>query len=641
MYKRIAAVLLVLFCSVLLSEAATHERAKLRWIRKKPPIRAIAIDGNSYFSDGYIRKRMYSRIRTFWGVLKGDRRTKVQRETFGRDTLEIKYIYLTHGFLGIQVTEDFEVMEPDSAALVRVTISEGRQFVYGKVSVLGDFGVRFREPFEKLLKRFHPGKPINFFAVRQTAFDMKTILANNGYPYGKVTSVLDTTATTNVTPVRFVVESDSLVRFGDIVITGTNRYPLYTARRELKVKPGDIYSRKAIIESERRLFESGYFSTVRLQQASEQVNRLAPDFVLHVRERKPSYVTIKTGAGQSEAADLIWNFSGGGGKRNLFGSRRVDFLARIEFTPGRDGRITDHNYRLRYTEPWFLGIRMPLSLSFTYQPEIQDKAQNFRVEQWSISISTNKRFSDHTRAAGGLEYQSVDIKGVPQELEEEVRREAEGLSVRRRWYASIIRDSRDNVFVPFHGSVRDLSVEYYGGFLGGDDNFFKLRASWSWFKVVWPGWVSASRVKSEWVNSFGASDVVPPKDRLFLGGANSIRGFAENSLAPLQSDSLPGAEFTFVFNQEFRWRTIQIFNPIPLLGDLFRNLPLWQSVFFDMGNGFRTIEAARISDFAFSYGTGIQIQSPAGPIRLDYARRIKTDSIDFADRWHFTILYAF
>ena len=94
-------------------------------------------------------------------------------------------------------------------------------------------------------------------------------------------------------------------------------------------------------------------------------------------------------------------------------------------------------------------------------------------------------------------------------------------------------------------------------------------------------------------------------------------------------------------SQFVRWKTVQVLQTLPGIGKLFRNLPLWQSVFFDMGNGFDYFEDIRTDDFAYGYGTGLQIVSPAGPIRVDYARRITTDRYDFDYRWHFTILYAF
>jgi outer membrane protein assembly factor BamA len=96
-----------------------------------------------------------------------------------------------------------------------------------------------------------------------------------------------------------------------------------------------------------------------------------------------------------------------------------------------------------------------------------------------------------------------------------------------------------------------------------------------------------------------------------------------------------------VFNQEFRWKTIQVLNVLPLVGDLMASFPLWQSLFVDIGNGFARQDQIRLRNMAFAYGFGFQIASPAGPIRVDYAELVKHDDFAYSHRWHFTILYAF
>jgi outer membrane protein insertion porin family len=287
------------------------DRAELRWIRSKPPIDSSVISGCSFFKASEIKKQMYSRKRSFWKMIKGDRRTRIQRETYGRDTLEIKYLYLSKGFLGVQVQEDFEVLGDDSSALIHVVVHEGRQFHYGKKKVTGSFENRLASDFVKIAAGQKEGKPINLFDLHDDAFDMKTILANEGYPYATVSFNLDTNDTRPRADVSFHIVSDSLVRFGDVSIKGAHRYPEEVARRELKIKPGELYRRNDIIDSQRRLVEAGYFSTFQLRRADTLADRLRPDFVLRVRERKPTFVTFKTGVGQSEVRDLTWDFSTG------------------------------------------------------------------------------------------------------------------------------------------------------------------------------------------------------------------------------------------------------------------------------------------------------------------------------------------
>jgi outer membrane protein insertion porin family len=284
---------------------------------------------------------------------------------------------------------------------------------------------------------------------------------------------------------------------------------------------------------------------------------------------------------------------------------------------------------------------MPLTLAGEWEPGVKDPELDYRIEKFSFSLSTTRRFGDTYLGSWGLEYESVRIYGVDQYEIPEIK-DQEGISERRKLYTTWRRDSRDHIFIPRRGSLTDFTVEYFGGFLGGDDHFYKLEASWSSYQVVWPGWISATRLKSGWAAPFGKSAVVPIEDRFFLGGANTIRGFRVNTLGPTAEDgTLIKSDFYAIFNQEFRWQTIQIFQFIPLLKGLLGGWPLWQSVFFDMGNGFRDVNDFELRRLAYAYGTGVQIVSPAGPIRIDYARRIKTHFIEFDSRWHFTILYAF
>lgn len=633
---------LILF-SILFSfspaDAQMIGKAKLRWMRDKPVIDSIVINGNIAFSDSEIKDQMYSKKRNFWNWLKKDRRNQLQRETLNRDTLEIKYLYLINGYLNIRVKESFENL-PDTSAMIIIDINEGYRFVYGQKNIEGSYKDKFSWPLQKEIAKLKEGKPTNPIQIQQTVFDLKTIFANDGYPYATIDFIIDTSAPP-ASDITFVINSDSLVYFGDVAIDGIESYPEKVGNRELKIKPGNVYRRKEIIDSQKRLFESGYFTLVQLKQAPNSVDRLHPEFQLNVRERKPYFVQATTGAGQSAFNELQWDFSISTGKRNIFGSRRINFMADYSFSVGEKSRLITHRYRLRYTEPWLFGIRMPLLLTGEYEPHLRFEVQDFRIRSWSISASTIKRIGEEIRLTGGVEYDNVKISDIPIGSDVTLA-QLEGISIRRKFFGTFRLDSRDNIFIPRRGALTEISSEYFGGFLGGDNNFYKLQTSWSTYQVVWPGWIGAVRIKLGWSKPFGESNIVPTEELLYLGGANTIRGFTENSLGPQLNDSTAaGANFIFIFNQEFRWKTIQALAAIPGLKKLFKKFPLWQSVFFDMGNGYEKASEMNLDNMAFSYGTGFQLVSPAGPIRIDYARSIRTKRYEVASRWHFTILYAF
>ncbi|MDZ4723487.1 MAG: BamA/TamA family outer membrane protein [candidate division Zixibacteria bacterium] len=622
------------------TEAQTVNRAFLRWMRSDPVIRKIVIEGNNYFEDSEIKKRLYSVERNFWQSVKGDRRSRVQAETQDRDTLEVKYLYLTSGFLNVEVNHVIEVIPEDSSARIRIQVKEGDFFRYGNVRITGNMQEELREEAAEIAERLVLGQPMNPLQMSQVSTDIKTVFANAGYPYAAIDIQLDTASSIPRSDVILAIEADSLVHFGEVEITGIQTYPSYTAERELVVQEGDIYKRDAILRSQRRLYESGYFTTLRLVQADSSTDRLNPDFDLRVRERKPRYITIKTGAGQSTVRDLEWDFSAGFGKRNFFSSRRYDVTAQYSFGLGEDSRLLTHRYLARYTEPWLLKLRIPITIGLEYSPPLRDEVRDFKVRLFGITLETKQRFGDYIRTTLGFEYAWVKFSDFSQSIDSINVRSSE--PQRRKLYADLIRDSRDNLFLPRSGSVASLLSEYYGGFLGGDGTFVKIQTSLSGYKVVWPGWISASRARFGLARQFGSSDFVFSDEAQYIGGANSVRGFDENQLGPKDATGTPiGARYIINLNQEFRWKTVQVVRKVPLIGGLFEKLPLWQSIFFDIGNGFLTQWEIALKDLAYTYGTGFQLLTPAGPVRLDYARIIKSEKFDFADRWHFTILYAF
>lgn len=633
--------IVLLLAILLFTTAYTADRDLLKWVRKRPLIKAIDIVGNQYFTAGEVRGRLYSHTDGFWKRFKGDRRIRIQRETNLRDSLEVMFLYLTNGFVAAKMRSEYEPIGQDSSARVRIIIDEGRQFRYGPFSISGTFDTKYGQQLHKIAGKLKEGELVNPFQLRQAQFDMKTLLANNGYPYAEVVYQLDTLSAPAVAHVDFMVVGDSTVQFGNVKVEGLTRYPEYVARRELKMKPGARYRRDDIIDSQRRLYESGYFSTLTLNRDEHSPDRLKPDFVLRVRERKTRYASVQAGAAQSLYKDLLWDFSASYGQRNVFGSRQFLLSSSYSFSVGRDGRLIEHRYQAKFTEPWFLGFRMPLTLSGEWRPRIRSKTQPYDISSWALGTYTVKKFGQEITTDLGFEYQSVSLYGLSAD-QPVIEIQEKDYSNRRKLYFDYRRDSRPNPFIPDRGSLTTVAVQYVGGFLGGGDSFKKVEASFSSYQVVWPGWISATRFMGGWVREFGSSATVPREDRLFLGGASSVRGFAENTLGPQRDDgSADGANVTAVFNQEFRWKTIQILQHIPLLSGLFKPFPLWQSVFFDMGNGFGRAADIRFDALAYSYGTGIQLVTPAGPIRVDYARVIPTERFGVASRWHFTILYAF
>jgi len=631
-----------LFVNLVLSAVAlgqiSDETFLLRWLRKKPVIKSIAIEGNKFYSDSRIKRVMFSREDNIIRTIKADRNRRVQKETMLRDTSEVKYLYLTSGFLAVKLREIYEPILPDSNARIVLTVDEGRQFFYGSTSLLvnpaidgdGEFDLKSKGELAGIIGRVKISRPVDPFGLRQIVYDCKSYLANNGYPYARVAFSIDTVLENDRAKISFTIETDSLVHFGDVRINGAEHFDTSQVRREITFKSGDLYRRQDILESQKRLLGAGNYLTLQMyspaQDTADKSKRLNPDFILNLKEKKPHYLSVKTGAGQDPYKDLIWDFSAAWGKRNIFRSRQVEFSAKSSFVIFTEWRVINHSYKIKFTEPWFLGLRMPLTLTGTFEPGVRSKVQQYRIQTWSLSLETFRELRQWFKIYNGLEYKSVNIYGLSPEDATKLRQD-KGISIRQKLYTNIIRDRRDHPFIPTTGSMTTGRLEYAGGFLGGDESYYLIETSWSRYQRAWPGWISASRIKWGYVKEFGKSKSAPIDVRYYAGGANSIRGFGENDLGPKSSDGTPeGANVLIVGNQEFRFPLVSKF---------------WGSLFADMGNGFLNWRDIRLNRMAITYGAGLQFISPAGPIRFDYARRIRTKFIGSGYHFHFTILYAF
>ncbi len=626
---------LSLLSSIVAAQAYTPEEKKFQsWLAKRPYISKINVEGNHYFSDSEIRSHLFSRERSFWQFLKSGSRDRVLRYSVYRDTLEVKYLYVRAGFLEIKIAETVGIVPKDSSAVITVTVDEGTQFRIGSVQLHASDTMPFYSDLVKVAAQLKAGEPIDPFAVKAAVFDLKTIYANNGYPYASVTDVFDSSAGASNTVIDLQTTAGPPVYFGDVIIRDLKYYSPYLARREMDFKKGNLYSREKIIESQRRLYATGLFNSISLEIASSDTNEVQgprradtmPNFVFGAIERSPHFVSVNTGASQDSLQDLTWDFTAAWGKRNIFVSRKIEFSLQYRFIVFTQWRLLYHRYQVQYTEPWFLAFRMPLTLTGRFEPGVRSIVQPYRIQTWSVALSTRKEWSEQTYAIISGRYENVNIYGIALKNQPEFRFE-EGISVRRKLDVTLVHDTRHDKFVPRSGSFTTYFAQYVGGILGGDDSFYKFEFSWARYQHMVAQAIYATRLKAGWVKEFGKSHEVPSTDRFYLGGANSIRGFKENSIGPRSVTGVNvGANVYGIFNQEIR---------TPLFWKF------WGTIFTDMGNGWGSFSDIHLENILFSYGAGIQFLSPAGPIRLDYAHHLENGPYKEGDRWHFTILYAF
>ncbi len=167
----------------------------------------------------------------------------------------------------------------------------------------------------------------------------------------------------------------------------------------------------------------------------------------------------------------------------------------------------------------------------------------------------------------------------------------------------LVRDTRDDLFDPKRGSFLSLAVTWSPEFLATEMPYVSVFGQVQSYRRFGPGlvWAAAARVGA--ADAFGC-ELVAAK-RFFAGGGNSVRGFKQDGVGPV--DPLlgvpAGGAVVAVVNQELRF---------PVLG------PASGVLFYDLGAVYPTLRDVRLGEVRHGMGIGLRLKSPIGLVRADY-----------------------
>ena len=185
-------------------------------------------------------------------------------------------------------------------------------------------------------------------------------------------------------------------------------------------------------------------------------------------------------------------------------------------------------------------------------------------------------------------------------------------------------DTRDDPWNATRGMLLSSSLEYAPETLGSDIRFARFLGQAYYFRP-WRGVVFASAARLGLAAGLEGQELIP-SERFVTGGARSVRGAAEDSLAPRDIFDIPGGEALLVFNQEVRF---PVYRWVRGVG------------FIDAGNVFEQISGLDVGGLVTSYGIGLRVDTPFALLRVDFGRLFSPGTASRSGRWSFGIGHAF
>lgn len=401
----------------------------------------------------------------------------------------------------------------------------------------------------------------------------------------------------------------------------------YIITREVQLKSGQVFNRNTIQRDLQRVFGLGLFEDVNVS-LDPGTDPTKVDVVVNVVERNSG--SIAAGAGISSASGLFGTVSyqeqNLNGRNQKLGAEvqigQRELLFDVRFT---DPWIAGDPYRTSYTTNLFR--RRSISLIFegnddrdieTFNPSRPDEdGDSPRVLRLGGGVNFTRPLSRNPfersvwTASAGLQYQRVSIRDGDGDIRRQGRLEdtnellelsqsGEGKDDLLFLQLGAARDLRNNPLQPTSGSFLRFGVDQSVPIGLGSIFLTRLRGSYSqYFPVNFTNFTKGPETLAFNVQAGTILGDLPPYEAFSLGGSNSVRGYEEGGLGSGRSFVQASVEYRF-----------PVFSVVS--GALFFDFGS------DLGTTTRAAELLNKDGTGYGYGIGVRVQSPLGPIRIDY-----------------------
>lgn len=583
-----------------------------------PRLAAIEFTGNPHLSDRELRSVMRLRQPAWWRPFHKPR--YAGPDFLAGDLRMVEVRYRSEGFPFARVL-DAEVSYNQAGDRVRITVTvdEGPRIRLAGVRRRG-----LREAWEKELaagSRLRRGAPLSWPAVLAERDRVSAYGSDRGFALGRTELSVRYDGDT----AEVVIDADpgQRVLVDSIKITGLTRTLDWTARREMQLRPGDPLTARRILDSRRRLLDTGLFTRARIVPQFPDSTRPVANLEVDLEERKPAWYGVGAGYSSSDQVRLLSEW----GMRNLNGrGLRLALNGKLYYSLDPQFRGGGVNLRegliqADLLEPWLLGTRLQ-GVASPYLRWLREEGFDQRIIGYDLAL--RRELNRWTRVSVGLQSKHVRTTQT---------------GVRPRYTTRFVNldvadDRRDNIFDPTKGHYAQSLTEYAGGLLGGSNQFARLTLNWQSYHSPQPGWVLAARVRVGWIDPLGggtgvgtAADTlrlsrIPWEERFRLGGGTTVRGYGEGMVGRRDSEERAiGGLALALASCEVRFPLVSITQ-----GALFIDVGnVWADPkgfsFTRFSNGFRDRDYNPLNA-AWGIGAGLRVKTPVGPFRFDYAFKV-------------------
>jgi outer membrane protein insertion porin family len=630
-------------------------------------IKKINIIGNEELSDWKLKWTMKkTRERSIWFIFSS---SKFKKDEFSADKIKIIDKYNEIGKRDARVVRDSIYYVSEKRLIIDLYIDEGPTYYHRDIKFVGNT-VYPDELLANILKIetgdiYNQQKLDKNLYMNMDGLDVSSLYLDNGYLFF------------NIDPVETRIENDSIdleIRIYEgkqatikrVSVSGNTKTNDHVIMREIRTRPGQLFSRNDIIRSQRDILQLGYFDQEKLNVLPKPNPADGTvDIEYLVEETSSDQIELSGGWGANRIIGTL------GLSFNNFSSRQLLKKDAWRPLPGGDGqKLTLRaqtygrgyiSYSMSFVEPW-LGGKKPNSFSISvYQTtHRKDYASShpdygyYSILGSSIGLARRLKFpDDYFFLQQNITYQHYDIFNPPLMFIFN-----KGKSNNLSYKAVFGRNSIDAPLYPRSGSEVSISLQMtppYSAFTDTDysDATDQEKYKWleyhkwgfrsNWFTSLAGNLVLSTRIRFGYLGLYNSDIGISPFERYYLGGdalsgwdidgreVISLRGYGNYSLTPRDANNnYVGANIYSKYTVELRY-PISL-NPMATIYAL---------GFIEAGNAWSGFNNFNPFDIKRSSGIGVRVFLPMfGLLGLDWGYgfdKIPGKPGDSGSNFHFSI----
>jgi len=626
-------------------------------------IKSINFGGNEVFKASKLRKKFKNTKSKFTGRFW--KKSKFILDDYEEDKENLISFFKEKGYRDARIISDTIITNNDNTLTINFKIEEGKRYYFGDIKFIGNsaynnfqlqqvLGIKKGDPYNGVLLKKQIADD-----TKPDGNDITNLYQNNGFLFSSINAV-EVSAINDTINYEIRINEGKVAQFNKISVVGNTKTNDRVIFRELRTKPGELYSKDKVVRTVRELGQLGFFDAEQISPNFKNVdpNQGTVDIEYGLVESGQSQIELQGGYGGGGFIGTL------GFSFNNFSARGLKNRKSFKPLPMGDGQTLSlrlqasqfySTYSFSFAEPW-LGGKQPFQLSTSLSHTIQyrydfftgraDKSQYMQISGASLGIAKRLRVpDDYFTLSQAVQYQLFDLKNYYTGL----FTFGDGKANNLNYTISLSRNNTyTNPIFPVGGSTFTLSGKFtlpYSLITGEDFSnmeerpefqlpngdpdtqkidqakflwleYYKIKFNGTWYTRIIDKLILKTQTDFGFIGAYNTDRGNIPFERFYLGGDGmnnqwSMDGREVIALRGYPNQSLSSRDGSLLYNKF----TIELRYPITLKPAA----SIFALSFLESGNGYNSFRQFNPFESKRSAGLGVRIFMPAfGLLGIDF-----------------------